>query len=108
MISCPADAIINMSSIAGPSKSPRDSLHVAGSVFFVSSAGKVLKLPIPSTSHRDPLTWRPSRRALAFVALQFYSVVASFEVNLPGIVMLAIKDEFGDVREMEPAGRGKD
>ncbi|KAM0431358.1 hypothetical protein ACHAPT_005334 [Fusarium lateritium] len=85
-----------MSSLKGPPQSNRDSLHAAGSVFFVSSAGRVLKLPIPSNSHRDPLTWRPSKRALAFIALQFYSIVASFEVNLPGLLMLAIKDDFGD------------
>lgn len=86
-----------MSSLEGPAKPNRDSLHAAGSVFFVSSAGRVLKLPIPSTSHRDPLTWRSSKRFFAFFAVNLYSVVASFEVTLPGILMLAIKDEFGDV-----------
>ncbi|KAJ4328114.1 hypothetical protein N0V84_001483 [Fusarium piperis] len=90
-----------MSSLKEPYGSHRDSLHAAGSVFFVSSAGRVLKLPIPSTSHRDPLTWRPSKRTLAFIALLFYSVVASVEANLPGLLMLAIKDEFGD-RNIQP------
>ncbi|KAI8651244.1 hypothetical protein NCS55_01368200 [Fusarium keratoplasticum] len=90
-----------MSSLEGPAKPNRDSLHAAGSVFFVSSAGRVLKLPIPSTSHRDPLTWRSSKRFFAFFAVNLYSVVASFEVTLPGILMLAIKDEFGD-RNTQP------
>ncbi|KAH7114176.1 major facilitator superfamily domain-containing protein [Dactylonectria estremocensis] len=76
--------------------SKRDSLHAAGSVFFVSSAGRVLRLPIPSTSHRDPLTWCPSKRAFAFIALQLYSIVASFELNLPGFLVKAIQKEFAN------------
>ncbi|KAM5349356.1 hypothetical protein ACJ41O_005861 [Fusarium nematophilum] len=75
-----------------PSK--RDSLHAAGSVFFISSTGRVLKLPIPSTSHRDPLTWSPSKRAFAFIALQLYSIAASVELNLPGFLVKAIQKEF--------------
>ncbi|VUC32095.1 unnamed protein product [Clonostachys rosea] len=74
--------------------SKRDSMHTAGSVFFVSSDGRVLKLPIPSKSSRDPLTWSRSKRAFAFCALQLYSVVASFEVNLPGLLMRAVQNEF--------------
>ncbi|KAF4976359.1 hypothetical protein FZEAL_6957 [Fusarium zealandicum] len=73
----------------------RESIHVAGSVFFVSSAGRVLKLPIPSSCHRDPLTWRPSKRFFAFFALQFYSVVSALGVNLPGLLTTAFGVEFG-------------
>ncbi|KAH7000572.1 major facilitator superfamily domain-containing protein [Ilyonectria destructans] len=86
-----------------PSSSRRDSLHAAGSVFFISSAGRVLKLPIPSTSRRDPLTWSQSKRWLAFIALQLYSVVASFELNLLGVLSKAIKLEF-DEDDMGPFG----
>ncbi|KAK7224828.1 hypothetical protein V2G26_012831 [Clonostachys chloroleuca] len=75
-----------------PSK--RESLNTPGSVFFVSSDGRVLKLPIPSKSPRDPLTWSGSKRVLAFCALQLYSVVACFEVNLPGLLMRAVQNEF--------------
>ncbi|KAJ4262891.1 hypothetical protein NW762_006504 [Fusarium torreyae] len=83
--------------------SKRESLPTAGSVFFVSSAGRVLKLPIPSKSYRDPLTWSCSKRILAFFALQFYSVVASFAVNLPGLLVKGIQDEFGH-DDMGPFG----
>lgn len=78
------------------SSSRRDSLQAAGSVFFVSSAGRVLKLPIPSNSPRDPLTWSRSKRWLAFIALQLYSVVASFELNLLGVLGKAIRLEFDE------------
>ncbi|KAH7175258.1 major facilitator superfamily domain-containing protein [Dactylonectria macrodidyma] len=86
-----------------PSSSTGDSLHAAGSVFFVTSAGRVLKLPISSTSHRDPLTWSRSKRWLAFVALQLYSVVATFEFNLLGFFTGAIQHEF-DEKEMGSFG----
>ncbi|KAF5022847.1 hypothetical protein F66182_5080 [Fusarium sp. NRRL 66182] len=77
-----------------PSVDKRDSLHTAGSVFFVSAAGRVLKLPIPSRSHRDPLTWSSSKRFLALIALQFYSVVTSFEINAPGLIVAGLQHEF--------------
>jgi hypothetical protein len=74
----------------------RESLPTAGSVFFVSSAGRVLKLPIPSKSYRDPLTWSWSKRFLAFFALQSLSIAVSFELNLPGLLIEAIRHEFKD------------
>jgi hypothetical protein len=74
----------------------RESLPTAGSVFFISSAGRVLKLPIPSGSYRDPLTWSWSKRFLAFFALQSLSIAVSFELNLPGLLIEAIRHEFKD------------
>ncbi|RBR07918.1 hypothetical protein FVER53590_07655 [Fusarium verticillioides] len=72
----------------------RESLPTAGSVFFVSSNGRVLKLPIPSKSYRDPLTWSWTKRLMGFLALQCFSMAASFELNLPGLLMQAIGEEF--------------
>lgn len=77
-----------------PSKTDNNIFDVPGSVFFVSSNGQVLKLPIPSTSERDPLAWSWGKRIAAFTALQFYSVVACLEINLPGVLMGALCDEF--------------
>jgi hypothetical protein len=74
----------------------RESLPTAGSVFFVASNGRVLRLPIPSRSYRDPLTWSWTKRLLAFCALQTLSISASFALNLPGLLIRAIKDEFKD------------
>ncbi|KAF5639294.1 mfs general substrate transporter [Fusarium sp. NRRL 52700] len=72
----------------------RESVPTAGSVFFVSSNGRVLRLPIPSRSHRDPLTWSWSKRLMGFFALQFFSMAGSFELNLPGLLLQAIREEF--------------
>ncbi|KAJ4014135.1 hypothetical protein NW752_005855 [Fusarium irregulare] len=74
----------------------RESLPTAGSVFFVSSTGSVLRLPIPSRSHRDPLTWSWTKRLLAFWALLTVSITSSFALNLPGLLIRAIRYEFND------------
>ncbi|KAH6892416.1 major facilitator superfamily domain-containing protein [Thelonectria olida] len=77
------------------------SMDVSGSVFFISSSGQVLRLPIPSTSPRDPLTWSRAKRFGACMALQCYSGVCSFEVTVPGILSQAIQHEF-QPEEMGP------
>ncbi|RGP74468.1 mfs general substrate transporter [Fusarium longipes] len=74
----------------------RESLPTAGSVFFVSSNGRVLRLPIPSRSYRDPLTWSWTKRFLAFCSLEMLSIAASFALNLPGLLIGAIEHEFKD------------
>ncbi|QGI84876.1 hypothetical protein CEK25_011605 [Fusarium fujikuroi] len=81
----------------------RESVPTAGSVFFVSSNGRVLKLPIPSKSYRDPLTWSWSKRLMGFLALQCFSMAASFELNLPGLLLQAIGEEFKN-KPMGPFG----
>ncbi|KAL7765145.1 hypothetical protein ACKLNR_003061 [Fusarium oxysporum f. sp. zingiberi] len=81
----------------------RESVPTAGSVFFVSSNGRVLKLPIPSKSYRDPLTWSWTKRILGFLALQCFSMAASFELNLPGLLLQAIGEEFKN-KPMGPFG----
>ncbi|KAI6776523.1 hypothetical protein HG530_000468 [Fusarium avenaceum] len=85
-----------MASSTHSSITKRGSLPTAGSVFFISSAGRVLKLPIPSGSYRDPLTWSRSKRFLAFFALQCLSIAVSLELNLPGLLIEAIRHEFKD------------
>lgn len=74
-------------------------MDLSGSVFLISSAGNVLRLPIPSQSPHDPLSWSWPRRIIAFCCLLLFSVVASFEVNVPGTLMPAFRAEFAkDVR----------
>ncbi|KAH7110224.1 major facilitator superfamily domain-containing protein [Dactylonectria estremocensis] len=81
----------SLSSSAPHKPTPVD---ISGSVFFISSSGRVLQLPIPSNSPRDPLTWSWKKRLGAFMAIQFYSVVASFELTTPGVLDHAMELEF--------------
>ncbi|KAG8675922.1 hypothetical protein FPOAC1_001917 [Fusarium poae] len=87
-------SLTTMPSPSSPTAAKRESLPTAGSVFFVSSNGRVLRLPIPSRSYRDPLTWSSTKRLLAFCALETLSIAASFALNLPGLLIRAIADEF--------------
>ncbi|KAF7514638.1 hypothetical protein G7054_g15138 [Neopestalotiopsis clavispora] len=82
------------STTATTKASKHQSIDMAGSVFLISSAGNVLRLPIPSNSPYDPLAWSWPRRIIAFCCLQLFSVVASFEVNIPGTLMPAFHAEF--------------
>jgi hypothetical protein len=84
-----------MTSPSDSRSSQRDSLHTAGSVFLVSATGKVLKLPIPSNSPLDPLTWNISKRLLAFTALELYASIAHFQVIIAGILLKPVQFEFG-------------
>ncbi|EGY14342.1 uncharacterized protein VDAG_05506 [Verticillium dahliae VdLs.17] len=68
--------------------------ELPGTVFLISAAGKVLKLPIPSESTRDPLNWTPARRVAVFSALMFYTAVCFFENKLPAALMGAFHHEF--------------
>ncbi|KAK9420141.1 putative Major facilitator superfamily domain-containing protein [Seiridium unicorne] len=74
--------------------SNRDSGDLAGSVFLVSSVGDIIRLPIPSKSPRDPLSWSGWRRILAFTCVEFQSVAASFLINVPGSIIPIIYTEF--------------
>lgn len=90
----PSPANMESSTTATTKASKHQSIDMAGSVFLISSAGNVLRLPIPSNSPYDPLAWSWPRRIIAFCCLQLFSVVASFEVNIPGTLMPAFHAEF--------------
>jgi hypothetical protein len=70
--------------------------EIPGSVFLISAAGEILKLPIPSQSHRDPLTWTWTTRLVAFIALALCTTITFFEVKLPAALMTAFEHEFND------------
>jgi len=53
-------------------RSQRDSRNFSGSVFLISSDGRMLSLPIPTSSSRDPLNWSKMKRARAFIAIFFF------------------------------------
>lgn len=78
------------------------SMDFAGSVFLITSQGRMLNLPIPSESPLDPLNWILARRLLVFTILLAYAVVALFLIQTPGNLYKAFLREFdGAVSEDE-------
>lgn len=82
---------------ARSSTRPSPSDDVAGSVFFISAAGELLRLPIPSDSPRDPLAWTWPTRITAYVCVCLLSVAASVTVNTPSAIQPGVAFEFPDV-----------
>jgi hypothetical protein len=76
---------------AGFSSQPDD---VPGTVFLISSSGNILKLPIPSTSRRDPLNWSWPKRIGALIAIIFATSVNFFEVKLSSIMAISYQLDF--------------
>ena len=68
--------------------------ELPGTVFLISSSGKIHKLPIPSESRRDPLTWSRARRNAAFSAIVFNTIVCFYQNKLPAALMGAFHLEF--------------
>jgi hypothetical protein len=75
-----------------PSK--HDSLDMSGSVYLVTSAGKVLSLPIPANSPRDPLNWSTAKRTGAYVAIAFFSVTVLVLDQCANLVSKSLGKEF--------------
>ena len=73
----------------GPPSSAR-----SGSVFIITSDGKVLSLPIPSESRYDPLNWNSRKRALALVAVGVYSWIGLTLPQDAGLTMKGLEREF--------------
>ncbi|KAI9166370.1 hypothetical protein HJFPF1_02470 [Paramyrothecium foliicola] len=86
---------IAMEAPLGTAMSREELLNTAGSVFLVGSAGKIHRLPIPSDSPRDPLTWSLSKRLLALFALELYACVSHFELIIAGLLIGPVQLEFG-------------
>ncbi|RYP71774.1 hypothetical protein DL771_004586 [Monosporascus sp. 5C6A] len=70
-------------SLSGQSK--HDSGDFSGTVFLISSAGEILKLPIPSPSLRDPLNWSRKRRAAVSACLMAFSTVSMYAIQVTRI-----------------------
>lgn len=70
-------------------------MDLSGSVYIVSSDGKIIRLPIPSRSPRDPLNWGPMKRALAFLAVAWYSVVSLVLMQGASLLFAGIRTDFG-------------
>ncbi|KAH7139902.1 major facilitator superfamily transporter, partial [Dactylonectria estremocensis] len=76
--------------------SRRDSLDLPGSVFLISGDGRILRLPMPSSSPSDPLSWSPAKRFTALGALVLYSIVAMLSVQAASLMYKPLSEEFGE------------
>ncbi|KUJ09727.1 major facilitator superfamily transporter [Mollisia scopiformis] len=83
-----------MASDTSSNTSKRESRDLNGSVYLISSDGRVLSLPIPTRSHRDPLNWSARKRAGAVLALLFYSVTGLVVVQGPSLMFKPLAIEF--------------
>jgi hypothetical protein len=72
----------------------RASSTLSGSVFLITSDGRILNLPIPSRSSRDPLNWGAWKRAYAFLALMVFWVVAFVIIQAPSLMFTELSEEF--------------
>ena len=87
------DTAENTSSLVA---SKHRSMDLAGSVYLISSDGKLLKLPIPSTSPWDPLNWSLTKRAGVVATVVYFSVIALLSVQVPGPMFNAFLKEFSE------------
>jgi hypothetical protein len=58
-----------------------------GSVYLITSDGKLLNLPIPSRSPKDPLNWSLLRRTLALTSMSLFSIVGLVQVQGTGMLL---------------------
>jgi hypothetical protein len=77
-------------------RSKHESRDFSGSVFLISSDGRMLSLPIPTRSPRDPLNWSKMKRARAFIAIFFFSILGLFLVQGPSLMFVPLRQEFSD------------
>lgn len=70
------------------------SMDFAGSVFLITSEGRMLNLPIPSESPLDPLNWVLARRMLVLAILNAFLIVALFLIQTPANLRAAFLLEF--------------
>ncbi|KAF1955963.1 MFS general substrate transporter [Byssothecium circinans] len=74
-----------------------ESCNLPGTVFLISSDGRVLNLPIPSESPHDPLIWSWKKRLLALFAIAFFNFVGHASILALNTSIIGIYLEF-DVR----------
>lgn len=75
-------------------RSKYESVDLSGSVFLVSGDGKIISLPMPTSSSRDPLNWSAWKRTRAFLALGWFSVVGLTLVQGSSLLFAAITTDF--------------
>jgi hypothetical protein len=80
--------------MAATDLSKRASSSLSGSVFLITSDGRILNLPIPSKSSRDPLNWGAGKRACAFLALIVFGIVGFVIIQAPSLMFTELSEEF--------------
>jgi hypothetical protein len=80
---------------AAAQRRKHESYTLSGSVFLISANGHTIKLPTPSDSPADPLGWGRWKRAGAFLAVSWFSVVALAVAQAAGIFLRVISRDFG-------------
>ncbi|KAK1573870.1 major facilitator superfamily transporter [Colletotrichum navitas] len=67
---------------------------LSGSVYLITSDGQTLKLPMPSDSLYDPLSWGLPRRFIAMGVLILYSIVSVMETQAASLMYPSFAAEF--------------
>ena len=75
-------------------RSKYESMDLSGSVYLVSGDGKIISLPMPSRSPRDPLNWSRKKRVLAFLPVLWYQIVCLVLVQGTSSLYLGVLQEF--------------
>lgn len=75
-------------------RSKRESMDIAGSVFLIASDGRLLSLPIPSESPSDPLNFERRRRLFIYATLLIHSAICMFSIQSPGNLYKAFLHTF--------------
>jgi hypothetical protein len=73
----------------------RESYNLSGSIFLVTSSGRVLNLPVPSESPADPLNWGRWKTVGAITAVAWYSIVSLTVVQAASMLYHGIMADFG-------------
>lgn len=89
----PPNVSSNTNSICS-NRSKYQSMDLSGSVYLVSGDGKIISLPMPSRSPRDPLNWSRKRRVLAFLPVLWYQIVCLVLVQGTSSLYLGFLQEF--------------
>ncbi|KAH7109647.1 major facilitator superfamily domain-containing protein [Dendryphion nanum] len=71
-----------------------DSFILSGSVFLITSDGKTLNLPVPSSNPCDPLNWGWQKRAFTLVPISIYAISAIIVTQGEIVIMRGLKNEF--------------
>ncbi|KAH6718731.1 major facilitator superfamily transporter [Leptodontidium sp. MPI-SDFR-AT-0119] len=86
-------------------RSKYESMDLSGSVYLVSGDGKIISLPMPSRSPRDPLNWGRNRRVLAFLPVLWYQIVCLVLVQATSSLFIGVQQKFSS-EDMKPFGPG--
>ena len=76
-------------------RSNRESYMLSGSIFLITSSGKTLNLPVPSSSPADPLNWSMWKTTGAVAAIAMNSVVSLTVVQVASLMYQGIMADFG-------------